>query len=162
MKKKIIVVLTLSILAAVTLVGCGAKKSKDSDKKTTDPTTKENEVTSSNKESKEDSTTANETKAEVTTKENETTTAAETKPVLEKTEFTDDELIKMALDYYEKQNNYRPGVAAIDHVSSDGLVTIHLYDDMGDHTATSAWYEVDRKTAVGKDTMLNTEVDLNK
>ncbi len=73
--------------------------------------------------------------------------------------YTDDEICKMALDYYEKENNYRPSLAAIDSSNGD-MVTIQLYDNMGDHNSTSAWYEIDRKTGKGTDTVFGTEISL--
>lgn len=75
--------------------------------------------------------------------------------------YSDDELCQMALDYYEKEYDYRPGIADIDS-SSGNVVTIHLYDDMGDHTATSAWYEIDRTTGKGEDIIFGEKVDLGK
>ena len=75
-------------------------------------------------------------------------------------EFTTKELEKMALDYYEAKTGYRPGYAA-SQINADGTVSIQLYDNMGDHNSTSAWYTVDPKTAIGTD-ILNNEIDLNK
>lgn len=74
--------------------------------------------------------------------------------------YTTKELEKMALDYYEKQTGYRPSYVASD-VNQDGTVSIQLYDNMGDHNSTSAWYTVDPKTAVGTD-ILENRVDLKK
>ncbi len=75
--------------------------------------------------------------------------------------YSDQELCNMALDYYEFHNAYRPGKAEID--GQDGnKVTIHLYDDMGDHTATAAWYEIDRTTGKGTDTIFGNTVDLTE
>ena len=65
----------------------------------------------------------------------------------------------MALDYYEKKTGYRPSQVSSD-VNQDGTVSIQLYDNMGDHNSTSAWYTVDPKTAVGTDIMEN-KIDLN-
>ena len=75
--------------------------------------------------------------------------------------YTDKELCDMALDYYEKENGYRPGVAEVEDREVD-IVLIHLYDDMGDHTATSAWYEIDSRTGKGKDTIFGDKIDLTK
>ncbi len=72
--------------------------------------------------------------------------------------YTTKELEKMALDYYEKQTGYRPSHVASD-VNQDGTVSIQLYDNMGDHNSTSAWYTVDPKTAVGTD-ILGDKIDL--
>ena len=77
----------------------------------------------------------------------------------EKSSYTHNELCKMALDYYEKQTGYRPGTCEVDSTNGD-MVTLHLFDDEGDHTATAAWYEVDRKTGKGTDTMTGESVDL--
>ena len=66
---------------------------------------------------------------------------------------------KDGLDYYEKQNGYRPGICEVDSTNGD-LVTLHLYDDEGDHTTTAAWYEIDRKTGKGTDTVTGDAVDL--
>ncbi len=74
--------------------------------------------------------------------------------------FSDEELCKMALDHYERQTGSRPGNCDVDSVNGD-LVTLHLYDDMEDHTATAAWYEIDRKTGKGTDTVNGDKVDLN-
>lgn len=77
-----------------------------------------------------------------------------------KASYTTAELEKMALDYYEKNNSYRPSLVA-SQVNEDGTVSIQLYDDMGDHNSTSQWYTVDPKTAVGTD-ILGDKVDLKK
>lgn len=76
-----------------------------------------------------------------------------------KESYSDADLCKMALDHYERETGYRPGISEVDSTNGD-LVTIHLYDDMGDHTATSAWYEIDRKTGKGTDTINGDPVDL--
>ncbi len=73
--------------------------------------------------------------------------------------YTDDELCEMALDYYEKHENYRPGIAEIDSIDGD-YVSIHLYDNMDTHTATAAWYRINRYTAKGTDTIFGNEIDL--
>ena len=74
--------------------------------------------------------------------------------------YSDEELCKMALDHYEKESGYRPGKSEVDSVNGD-LVTIHLYDDMEDHVATSAWYELNRNTVKGTDPVTGDPVDLN-
>ncbi len=73
--------------------------------------------------------------------------------------YSDKELCLMALDYYEAQNGQRPGKAAVDDVNGN-IVTIQLYDEMGDHNSTSAWYEIDRTTGKGTETVFGDEVDL--
>lgn len=161
MRKKIMIVLALSIMAAVALVGCGTKKS-NSEKKTEETikessTTKEESTTP--KDSNQETTTKKEGSQETTTLKTEET-SAEGATKSESKEYTDDELMKMAMDYYQRHNNYKPGFCAIDGATSDGKVTIQLYDLVDDHNSTCAWYEIDRKTATGKDTILDTDVDL--
>ena len=74
--------------------------------------------------------------------------------------YSDAQLCEMALDYYERHNGYRPGISEVQ--SSDAnSVTIHLYDDMGTHVATAAWYELDRNSATGIDSVTFEDVDLN-
>ena len=34
---------------------------------------------------------------------------------------------------------------------NDGSVTIQVYENLGDHNSTAAWYTVDRTTAAGTD-----------
>ena len=75
-----------------------------------------------------------------------------------KSEYTAKELEKMALDYYESQTGYRPTLSG-SQVNDDGTILIQLYDNMGDHNSTSAWYTVDPKTGVGTD-LLDNKVDL--
>lgn len=72
--------------------------------------------------------------------------------------YTQSELEKMALDYYEALNSYRPSsVASV--INDDGTVSIQLYDNMGDHNSTCDWYTVNPETAVGTDVLEN-KIDL--
>ncbi|MCR5733232.1 MAG: YARHG domain-containing protein [Lachnospiraceae bacterium] len=75
--------------------------------------------------------------------------------------YTDKELCRMAQDYYEKHYGFRPPIAEVTSTSGDEI-TIHLYEDMGDHTATSAWYVVNRKTGKGIDDIFGNKIDLTK
>lgn len=72
--------------------------------------------------------------------------------------YTQEELEKMALNYYEKKTGYRPGNVASE-VQSDGKLQIQLYDNLGDHNSTSDWYTIDMKTGKGENTLGET-VDL--
>ncbi len=72
--------------------------------------------------------------------------------------YSDIQLCEMALDYYELQTGYRPGMVS-STVNEDGTVTIQLYDNLGDHNATSDWYTVDRYTAIGTN-LLDEEIRL--
>ena len=44
--------------------------------------------------------------------------------------------------------------------NEDGSVAIQVYENLGDHNSTAAWYTVDRITAAGTDGSGN-EVDLD-
>ena len=43
--------------------------------------------------------------------------------------------------------------------NDDGSVSIQVYENLGDHNSTAAWYTVDRMTATGTDSSGN-DVDL--
>ena len=67
----------------------------------------------------------------------------------------------MSLNFYEKKYGYRPGSASIDSREGDKAV-IWLFDDVGDHTSTCAWYDINVKTGKGTDTVFGDEVDLTQ
>ena len=74
--------------------------------------------------------------------------------------YTIDELCEMAQDYYERHHDFRPPIA--DAEEEDGMILIHLYEQMPTHTATCAWYMIDPKTGKGYDYLFEDEkVDLN-
>lgn len=75
--------------------------------------------------------------------------------------YTDEELQKLALAYYEANFSYSPSSCGIRH-NEDGTATIQLYDSLEDHNSTSAWYTVDRVSLVGTDDMSGSEVDLSE
>ena len=54
-----------------------------------------------------------------------------------------DEIVELA-----KKHSGAPE-AELDQVMDNGNLYIHLYEDMGDHTATIDWYEIDPKTLKG-------------
>lgn len=76
-----------------------------------------------------------------------------------KDEYTEEELIKMALEYYESKNNYNPEHAVIDGEKKDGEVSIKVFEDHEDHITTLDVYTVNTKTAVGTD-ILENKIDL--
>ena len=51
-------------------------------------------------------------------------------------------------------------IAALDGIDPDGTLNIHLYEDMGDHTATWDWYYIDPNTLKGYNT-IGDPIDLN-
>ncbi len=113
--------------------------------------------------------TAAETEA-VTTKKTECTTAASTAATAAETSaataaattaaettqaaksYSDDDLITMARRYYGSRTNHIPQFIDVD-TEQNGIVSLHLYDLFDGHTATAAWYYVDRTTAAGRDLM---------
>ena len=79
--------------------------------------------------------------------------------------YTDEELCKLAGNYYYKKHNQKAPIVQIDDVRGD-LVTIHLYEIVNDgggegHTATYDWYYVSRKTGKGEDLFSN-KIDLTE
>ncbi len=81
--------------------------------------------------------------------------------------FTDEELCRMAEDYYIQTSGKKdgPGYVEIDSEAADGQVLIWLYDVVEDgaegaHGVTRAWYQIDRKTGRGVDAVTLEEVDL--
>ncbi len=94
-----------------------------------------------------------------TSSEADTPSKADTSADSTEGAYTDDQICELALDHYEKETGYRPSLAAIDSSNGD-MVTIQLYDNMGDHNSTSAWYEINRKTGKGTDSIFGTEIAL--
>ena len=65
----------------------------------------------------------------------------------------------MARTYCEvRSGGISPQYVVVDNTDGN-MVMIHLYEDMGDHTATFDWYTVARNTAAGTNTLGET-VDL--
>ena len=69
--------------------------------------------------------------------------------------LSNDEIVELA-----KKHSGAP-VAELDQVMDNGNLYIHLYEDMGDHTATIGWYEIDPKTLMGTN-FEGEEVDLTE
>lgn len=78
--------------------------------------------------------------------------------------YSDKELEIMARNCYaDKHRGTKYVPKNIDIHSVEGTaVIIQLYDEMEDHTATAAWYEIDRFTGEGKDTMTDESIDFNQ
>lgn len=77
-----------------------------------------------------------------------------------KKEYTNEELVKLASDYYEKLNGKKAQFVEVDHTDGDNVV-IHLYEVVDGHTATFDWYTINKKSAKGTD-FLENEIDLTK
>lgn len=74
--------------------------------------------------------------------------------------YCDEQIAQIALSYYQANYDYTPGSVGIQS-NDDGTVTIQLYDNMGDHNATSGWYTIDRVTLTGTDDMSGESVDMS-
>ncbi|MBQ3843250.1 MAG: hypothetical protein II820_11255 [Ruminiclostridium sp.] len=73
--------------------------------------------------------------------------------------YSNMELGDMAKAYYAgNHDGYVPAVVDSE-IDENGMIVIHLYDVVDDHTATGDWYTVDRFTGKGTD-VLGNEVDL--
>lgn len=67
--------------------------------------------------------------------------------------YSNQELADMALTYY-KDTNYAQGnenLTSAAQTNDDGSVTIQVYENLGDHNSTAAWYTVNRLTGAGTD-----------
>ena len=76
--------------------------------------------------------------------------------------YTNKELEDMAREYYKQHSDsgYEPEFCDVSQSDSNTDIVIHLYDIFDDHSATVAWYYVDRFTGKGKD-LMDKEVDLS-
>lgn len=79
---------------------------------------------------------------------------------VEEKKYTNDDIVKLAREYYEKNNDSKPKYVELDHEDGDNLV-IHIYDIVDDHTATYDWYTINKNTLKGTN-ILEEEIDLNK
>lgn len=74
--------------------------------------------------------------------------------------FSNEQLIEMVKNYREDKGEYIPEFIVVEDYK-DNIVTIHLYDVVDGHTATSDWYYIDRNSGIGED-LLGEKIDLNK
>ena len=73
--------------------------------------------------------------------------------------YSNDELIRMSAAYFARKGEAVPSMSAA-ITNADNTVTVQLYDNLGDHNSTSAWYVLDRFTATGTDLFTGMEIDL--
>lgn len=73
--------------------------------------------------------------------------------------YTNEDLCRMAVDYYIKTTGEDAPQAAAD--TEPETVSIQLYVNMGDHNSNCAWYQVNRQTAKGTDVNTGAEIDLS-
>ena len=76
--------------------------------------------------------------------------------------YSNRELSDMALTYYQAHNSGQDSssLTAAAHTNDDGSVSIQVYENLGDHNSTAAWYTVDRTTGAGTDAS-GGEIDLS-
>lgn len=76
--------------------------------------------------------------------------------------YSERELCDLAVAYYRQNSGEETGeLAAGSAVNDDGTITIQVYESLGDHNSTAAWYKVDRFTAQGTDENTGEAVDLS-
>ena len=75
--------------------------------------------------------------------------------------YSNQELEDLALTFYQENSGAQDtqNLVAAAQTNDDGSVSIQVYENLGDHNSTAAWYTVDRATAAGTDGSGN-EVDL--
>ena len=59
--------------------------------------------------------------------------------------YSDEELCKLAVDYFYSKHGSRPPIVEVESRQGNEAL-VHLYYDMGDHTATADWYTIDLST----------------
>ena len=75
--------------------------------------------------------------------------------------YSNQELADLALNFYKETNHAQDNqnLTSAAQTNDDGSVSIQVYENLGDHNSTAAWYTVDRMTAAGTDSS-GSEVDL--
>ena len=78
--------------------------------------------------------------------------------------YSNQDLGDMALEYYEKTSGHSPeeldGLVSGTMTNEDNTVTVQLYENLGDHNSTAAWYLVDRFTGTGTNLLNGLPIDL--
>lgn len=87
--------------------------------------------------------------------------STETSSNAENDEDADNKYADAALDHYEKENGYRPSSFTVE-TNEDGSITVHLFDDMDDHTATAAWYTFPPDSFIATDDITGETIDLTE
>lgn len=73
--------------------------------------------------------------------------------------YSNHDLANLALEHYSDSTDYTPSMTGA-MTNEDNTVTVQLYDNLGDHNSTAAWYVLDRFTATGTNLMTGEQVDL--
>lgn len=76
--------------------------------------------------------------------------------------YSNDELCGLAVAYYAQASGAETESLTAGAVTNeDGTVTVQVYENLGDHNSTAAWYTVDRFTGQGTDVNSGETVDLS-
>lgn len=75
--------------------------------------------------------------------------------------YSNDALCDLAVNFYSHTAGENETISAAAVTNEDGSVTIQVYENLGDHNSTCAWYNVDRYTAKGTDLNTGEAVDFN-
>ncbi len=75
--------------------------------------------------------------------------------------YSNNDLAMLAMEHYTEDSGETPGQAGA-MTNEDNTVTVQLYDHLGDHNSTAAWYILNRFTATGTDLLTGEEIDLLK
>lgn len=73
--------------------------------------------------------------------------------------YSNDALCDLAINYYFRAGGETENITAAAVTNEDGSVTIQVFENLGDHNSTCAWYCVDRCTGKGTDLNTGEEVD---
>ena len=151
MKKFLLIMLILSVIF---LIGCGKDKkgnheienNADKQEVAIENNVNEQEIIKEENINELEITTQNEDEEqEVMIKDND-----KEQPTITPNEgYSDEQLIEMVKTYRKEKGEYIPEIIEIDG-EEDNIVTIHLYEVIDDHTATTDWYYIDRLTGTGK------------
>lgn len=76
--------------------------------------------------------------------------------------YSNNELCDLAIAYYAQASGAQAqNLTAGAVTNEDGTVTVQVYENLGDHNSTAAWYTVDRFTGQGTDVNSGEAVDLS-
>ena len=147
-KKRNLALAGLMILSMLGMtVGCDKKNTKDSNSNSevgSKPTVESNSNVESNVESNVTSNVASNT----TSNTNEKV-------------YSDGEVISKAINYLNVSSGTNINFKGTVENKKGNNVSIRIYEDMGDHIATSGLYTIDNRTLKGKDDLTGKSIDLN-
>lgn len=76
--------------------------------------------------------------------------------------YSNNELCDLAVAFYAQASGAETeNLSAGAVTNEDGTVTVQVYENLGDHNSTAAWYTVDRLTGQGTDVNSGEAVDLS-